>query len=61
MKGGLCSSWFVKSLFLPIVDASRSSLLLFERSVVLAENASTPLKEFGVPEITEPDEAGDIL
>jgi len=61
MKEGLCSSWCDKSLFLPTVVASLSSLLLFESSDVWAENESTPLREFGVPEIKEPDEAGDIL
>ena len=44
-----------------MIDASLSLLLLFESSDVWLENASTPLKEFGVPEIKEPDEAGDIL
>ena len=61
MKEGLCSSWYVKSSFLPMIDASLSLLLLFESSDVWLENASTPLKEVGVPEIKEPDEAGDIL
>ena len=40
---------------------SPSLLLHFEKSDVCEENASTPLKELGVPEIKEPDEAGDIL